>query len=275
MMLRFSQSAALPLLDLYPEVREVIDELARDIPNALGENLIALYLTGSLTYGDFDLDSSDIDYLAIMEREISDGERTELTRSHAEIGERHPTWRPRIEGSYVTRSMLSFMTPPPQGRPYFNQGAFWDPDPGYGNEWLINLYAIQESGVLLVGSPPDALIPHVNIDDVRTASHRDLFDERIPELDDPDFLPNSHHEAYVTLTLCRILHRHYNDGIASKRVAATWVQKHYGEPWQSLVARAASWRHGDELNSRDQVIAFTRFVAQQLEGKETDLPPVS
>jgi hypothetical protein len=248
----------------YPEVRAIVFGLAERIPAILGDDLVALYLTGSLTYGDFDAGSSDIDYLAIMEREITPSERAALAILHDDLGHRYPEWRERIEGSYITRNMLAFTLPPPQGRPYVNMGAFWEPDPPYGNEWLINLYAIQETGIALFGPAARNLVPPVRIEDVREASRRDLVDERLPELDDPGFLPDSHHEAYVTLTLCRILHREFNDGIASKRVAAAWVRDTYGEPWCSLVACAEAWQHGETLDSRDEVIAFTRFVADQL-----------
>ncbi len=252
------------------DVSVIVDGLSTGIPAILGGNLIALYLTGSLTYGDFDAGSSDIDYLAIMEREITPEERAALATLHTDLGLRHPVWRERIEGSYITRDMLACTLPPPRGRPYVNQGAFWDPDPPYGNEWLINLYAIQETGTALCGPNPGDLIPPVRIEDVREASRRDLTDERIPELNDPGFLPDSHHEAYVTLTLCRILHREFNDGIASKRVASAWVRETYGEPWRSLVARAEAWQHGQELDSRDDVIAFTRFVASELGIEQAD-----
>ncbi len=198
-----------------PEVQAIVDGLATGIPGILGNNLVALYLTGSLTYGDFDRGSSDVDYLAIMEREITPEERTALAILHDGIGNRYPGWRERIEGSFIPRDMLSHTLPPPNGRPYVNGGAFWDPDPPYGNEWLINLYAIQETGIALVGPEPRDLVPPVQIEDVRAANRRDLVEERIPELDDPGFLPDSHHEAYVTLTLCRILHREFHNGIAS------------------------------------------------------------
>ncbi|HYI24150.1 MAG TPA: hypothetical protein VD767_01980, partial [Thermomicrobiales bacterium] len=194
------------------EARDLVAGLATGIPAILGGNLVALYLTGSLTYGDFDAGSSDIDYLAIMEREITPVERSALARLHDDLGSRFPAWRERMEGSFVTRDMLGHVLPPPMSRPYVNQGAFWDPNPPYGNEWLINLYAIQESGIALFGPEPHDLLPPVRIEDVREASRRDLFEERLPELDDPGFLPDSHHEAYVTLTLCRILHRQFDDG---------------------------------------------------------------
>ncbi|MEZ4626197.1 MAG: hypothetical protein R2843_15715 [Thermomicrobiales bacterium] len=45
------------------DVRSILADLRDAIDRIFGERLLALYLTGSLTYGDFDPGSSDIDYL--------------------------------------------------------------------------------------------------------------------------------------------------------------------------------------------------------------------
>jgi hypothetical protein len=96
---------------------------------------------------------------------------------------------------------------------------------------------------------------------VREASLRDLQEEWLPQLDDPGFPPDAHHEAYLTLTLCRILHRAASDEVVSKREAAAWAKERLGEPWRSLIERAEGWQHGEELHDRDHVRAFLRYVA--------------
>jgi hypothetical protein len=255
----------LATLTPYDDVNAVLAILADRLPLILGEQLVGFYLTGSLTYGDFDYGSSDIDYLVVMTMEIDAAQRISLIDLHAEIGERYPVWRERIEGSYVTTSMLPNIMPPPQGRPYVNQGAFWDPDPPYGNEWLLNLYVLRECGVAILGPKPRELVGPVRIEDVREASRRDLVEDWVTRLDDPAFPPDSHHEAFVTLTLCRILHRETHDEVSSKRVAAAWVKERYGEPWRSLVERAEHWRHGEEMHAAEEVRAFIRFTRGELE----------
>jgi hypothetical protein len=247
----------------HDDVNQVLALLADGLTVILGERLVGFYLTGSLTYGDFDRGSSDIDYLVVMTREIDAVQRAALIGLHARIGERYPEWRERIEGSYVTVSMLPSILPPPQGRPYVNQGAFWDPDPPYGNEWLINLYVLRECGVAILGPEPRNLVGPVSIADVREASYRDLIEDWVTRLDDPAFPPDSHHEAFVTLTLCRILHRATHDEVASKRVAAGWVKERYGEPWRSLVERAEQWRYGEEMNAAAEIRDFIRFVSSE------------
>ena len=247
------------------DVRSILADLRDAIDRTFGKRLMALYLTESLTYGGFDSGSSDIDYLAVLTEPITDRDRSQLIAAHADIFDRHPVWRERIEGSFITRAMLDSVLPPECGRPYVNGGRFWDPDPPYGNEWLINLYAIERAGIPLIGPRVPELIPPVRIEDVRAANRRDLFEERLPTIDDPSALPDGHHEAYVTLTLCRTLHRELNDEVVSKRVAARWVIDRYGERWRPLIEAALAWQHGDEPGLRSEVIAFARFAGDALE----------
>ncbi len=251
-----------------PEVRAIVDELRRGITSALGTNLVGLYLTGSLTYGDFDPGSSDIDYLAVLRRPLAPPERDALADLHREIGEQYPAWRERIEGSYVTASMLLSVEPPAEPRPYVNGGTFWDPEPRYGNEWLINRYALQECGIALAGPAFSDLVPPVSVTDVRAASARDLVEEWLLQLDDPAFLPDSHHQAYVTLTMCRILHRHANDEVVSKRQAAVWARDRLEPRLQDLIDAALAWQHGDLLDHRDDVREFVALTGHLLSAPE-------
>jgi hypothetical protein len=246
----------------HDDVNELLARLSEGAREIAGDRLVALWLTGSLTYGDFDRGSSDIDYLAVLTDPLGPEQRQALEALHAGIATRWPEWAERIEGSWIPQDWLASIFPPADGRPYINGGAFWDPNPPYGNEWLINLYALRESGAALVGPEPPSLIPPIDMDDVRRASARDLYEEWVPKLDDAGYFASSHHQAYVTLTICRILHRAERDEVVSKRVAAAWVKSRWPEPWiVDLVDRAERWRHGEELGLAGDVrhlIAFAR-----------------
>jgi Domain of unknown function (DUF4111) len=246
------------------DVNALLGELAERVHEALGPKLFGLYLTGSLAYGGFERGSSDVDFIAVLTHAMTAGEFASVKAAHARIAERHPSWARRIEGSYVTRDMLAHVAPPPTARPYINQGAFWDPDPRYGNEWLVNLHALRARGVALIGPVPEALIAAIDIAAVREASRRDLLDEWEPKLRDDAYLANSHHQAYAVLTLCRILHRAAHDGVPTKREAAAFVKQLYGQRWAALVQAAERWRHGDTLDAAAEIKAFIRFTLQLL-----------
>lgn len=55
----------------YQEINEVLLTISNGINHILDNNLIGLYLFGSLTYGDFNLDSSDIDLVTIVNKPLS------------------------------------------------------------------------------------------------------------------------------------------------------------------------------------------------------------
>ncbi|HEV2128491.1 MAG TPA: aminoglycoside adenylyltransferase domain-containing protein [Thermomicrobiales bacterium] len=243
------------------DINAILVELTSRIGEITGEVLTGCYLTGSLTYGGFERGSSDIDYLAIMRQPMPASVRAVLEAAHAVIAQRFPEWAERIEGSYITEAMLGSLDPPPEPRPYINGGMFWDPDPRYGNEWLINLYALRSCGVALIGPDPERVIPPIAIEDVREASRRDLLEEWVPKLEDRAFFASSHQQAYVTLTICRVLHRAENDEVVSKRVAARWVRERYPDPWIiDLVDRAERWEHGQRMGDPQAARNFILYA---------------
>lgn len=249
----------------YEDVNQVLELLTVGLKRLLDKQLAGLYLTGSLTYGDFDKGSSDIDFLAILTRPLTSKQLEAVRQLHQHIGEAVPLWKSRLEGSYITTEMIKTKDRPEEARPYVNGGKVNLYK--YGNEWTINLYALQETGVAIFGSQPHEVLPSVTIEDVREASRRDLVDDWQSKLDDPNaFSPDdydgNHVKAYAVLTMCRILHRAKNDGIASKRVASEWV-KHTYKQWNSLVTKAELWQHGKEMGSDNEVKDFIRFTLKQ------------
>ena len=56
----------------------LLDEMANDFPSILENNLVGIYLWGSLTYEAFDERSSDVDCIAVTRRNIHDREFSTL-----------------------------------------------------------------------------------------------------------------------------------------------------------------------------------------------------
>ena len=249
----------------HEDVNGVLFLLARDLTATFGVDLVGLYLTGSLSYGDFDRASSDIDFLAVLASPMTGRQRSAVVEMHQRIGAAYPLWRRRIEGSYVTRAMVMRVDPPAEPRPYVNGGKLWTPDPIYGQEWILNGYALYEGGIAVVGPDPKALFRDVGYDAYRDASIRSLHEEWAPLLDDPALLADRHHQAYITLTVCRILYAARNDALASKRSASRWVKQTYGVPWRELIEKAQGWQHGSELRLAPVVQAFIEFALGQVD----------
>jgi Domain of unknown function (DUF4111) len=139
----------------------------------------------------------------------------------------------------------------------------WAPEPVYGQEWIMNLFVLHERGVALYGPPTADVFPRVSMQQMRQASLRSLFENWEPALAEDAWLDNPHYQAYLTLTLCRVLHTQKVDGVAGKREAAEWVKDTYGDAVRSTVERAEQWQVGQPLDMKDEVLDLLRFTLEE------------
>lgn len=249
----------------YEELNKVIELLSERVSSVLGENLIGLYLTGSLSYGDFVLERSDLDFQVVVKCQLSDEERDNVAQLHHSIENTYPAWAGRIEGSYVPVEFLNEILPPTPPRSWWGDGKF-HAEVLYDNQWIINQYHLYNHGVAISGPDYKTLTNPVDIEEVQKACARDLFQEWEPKIKDLKWLHDPHHQSYFVLNLCRILHTIMNRAAASKRVSAESVKKEYPE-WKSLIEEAENWKFGMEMNKREEAIAFAQFVIEKVKQK--------
>jgi hypothetical protein len=247
----------------YPDINKALSSLIQEIQKIIGNNLIGIYLMGSLTYGDFNPANSDIDLITVVKDPLSPEQLTHLKQLHLQVETEYEKWKKRIECSYVSQHMLSSITPPQNPRPYFGEGIFY-PEAPYGNEWIINQYLLYNHGIALVGPDFKTLLKPIEMKDVRKACIRDLFQEWEPKINDLEWLSNSHYQSYIVLNLCRILYTVNCREIASKKASAAWVKREFGPCWNELIKAAEDWSYGKEMNSHEEVIEFIKFVARQV-----------
>ncbi len=247
----------------YQDINDVLYFLAQGIERILGANLVGLYLTGSLSYGDCEEGRSDID-LAVILQEQGSPEDTALERQlHLDVERHYEKWARRIECSYIPLNMLQDILPPKSPRPYAGGGTFY-PEAPYGNEWLINQYFLHKDSIALMGPDFKTLIKPVHIADVQEACIRDLHEEWEPKITDPAYLQDSHQQSYVVLNLCRILHTVMCNDAVSKRVAASWVEREYPQ-WRDLIEAAENWHYGVKMDREGEVIEFIRFAITRVQ----------
>jgi hypothetical protein len=246
----------------YKDINKVLSSLTTGMTHILGKNLVGVYLTGSLSYGDFNPDNSDIDLVAIVNDPLSPEQLEALKTMHLHVEATTEKWAKRIECSYVPLDMLESIQPPKTPRPYLGEGTFYAEAP-YGNEWIINQYLLYNHGIPLLGPDFKTLVKPINIEDVRAACIRDLFEEWEPKMTDPTYLNNSHYQSYVVLNLCRILYTVVCHSTLSKKASASWVKSEFDPQWNTLIQTAEDWSYGKEMNLKEEVIEFIQFVATE------------
>jgi len=256
-------------LTTYSDVEDLVTHFTRAVIQELRENLVGLYLTGSLSYDAFEYRSSDIDLTAIVQRPVSETELSSLLRLHREMEQRFPEWSKRLDCTYTPVQMLPRVLPPKEGRPWY-WGGTGELYAGahYGNEWIINRYFLHNHGITLHGPKFSELAGPVDILEVQKACVRDLFVEWRPKASDEEWLASYEYWAYFILNLCRILYTVSCATASSKQIAARWVQETYGDEWADLVGAALQWGYGVEFEPKDEALGFLNFVVSEVCGTD-------
>lgn len=247
----------------YEDINEILLSLTTGMVHILGENLEGVYLSGSLSYGDFNPENSDIDLLTLLKTPASQEKLEALKQMHLHVERDNEKWAKRIECSYISLDMLESTQLPKTPRPYIGEGIFYTEAP-YGNEWIINQYLLYQHGIALTGPDFKTLVKPIPIEEVREACIRDLFEEWQPKINDPTYLKNSHYQSYVVLNMCRILYTVFRHSTATKKASAAWVKRKFGPRWNKLIETAESWHYGKEMDLEEEAIEFIKFVVDKV-----------
>jgi predicted nucleotidyltransferase len=224
----------------------VVQTIQQQLPPLLTHTLVGIYCYGSLVWGDFDPDISDIDLLVVLQQDVDKELFDTLDAFHQTLEAQFPDWAGRIEIAYISftaletfktqRSPISVVSP---GEPFNTKDA--------GLDWLINWYTIRAQSIVVYGPAAEDIIPAISIEEFRTAV-RDQIGEWVDwVVHTRDSRP---YQAYAILTMCRALYAAQTGQQRSKMQAANWAIEHH--PTQTeRITNALRWRerHRDHVDN--------------------------
>jgi predicted nucleotidyltransferase len=84
----------------YSDVNAVLHDFEARLQALLGSHFRGMYLCGSLALGDFNPNSSDIDFVVVTEGVISDDLFLALREMHTQFDESLSPWAAKVEAVY-------------------------------------------------------------------------------------------------------------------------------------------------------------------------------
>ena len=249
---------------IFPDVNEVLNLLNSSAKQILGDQFIGMYLYGSLSSGDFNPATSDIDFLVVTKDALSQQTITKLEAMHKQTWATSLKRAGKLEGAYVPRELIRRHNPHGTPCPVVNEGKFYVE--GLGSDWIIQRHVIREQGVVLAGPDPGTLIDPVSPEDIRTAVMGILNEWWFPMLEDPSWLRDHEREyrAFAVITMCRVLHALEFGTIVSKPKAIEWARNKLDDPWRQLIDKSAAVsQHKEEDILLDKTLDFLRFTREQ------------
>ena len=235
-----------------------VADLAALLDREFGDGLLGLYLFGSLAAGGFVEGRSDIDLLAVLERDVDEERLERLERLHAAFVAEHPDWIERVEVGYVSRDVLRTLADEPSrtiavispGEPLNIKEFDWG--------WALNWHGACSQVEVVRGPQPLELGPAISPDSFRRAVAEELrgWPEgvRRPSV---AYLPA--HQGYIVVTVCRALYTLETGQQTTKEAAAAWAAARYPE-WAAFITDALAAYRADLAERHAATIAFVDFA---------------
>ncbi len=231
----------------YPELREVLNIFVEEIAAELGENLIGIYLVGSIASGDFDADS-DVDFLVVTNRELTEADMKPLQKIQVKIHDIDCYPAKHLEGSYISIADLNDWRIVGQRKLfYFDNGSTTYEQSTHDNQWHVR-WILRERGITLIGQEPNAIVQAIPLNELRNEIKATMLQvQRLfeDEIDRPlSFFNSRFGQSFVVLTYCRMLHALHTESIQSKRAGMQWAKQFVDPSWVKLIDQAWHEREG-------------------------------
>lgn len=250
------------------DLSDLLQAIARDFPLVLRENLVGIYLWGSLTYDAFDETCSDVDFIVVTQRDLDHREFSELDNWFKEAAQRN-RWVKRIDMRFVIDG--EFLEKTSRCCGFYHHTGKLVRTGSDGNPIIcIN---IGQSGITLWGKDTKLITPQVSEQILNEGLLLELnylkegLASRIGERSDQAFVYN----AYAVLTACRILYSAHHRTLVSKDQAVSWTMQSVPPIWLPVIHAAKQNRLKNRgattPQSEEDAIRFVDFIASEVDDK--------
>lgn len=211
------------MLDKYPTVKKFIQSISLDFQEIFGDNLVAIYVTGSLTTDSYIEGLSDIDMIVVINEKTSPDELENL-KIWAENLPENDSLSSVLDISMVQRKNIVFgNSVPEEALEFYNKEINYAKN-ALGNSPIV-WDQILKNGITVFGPNPQEILTMVPWEKILEALKSELttIEDRIDtHFEDIKF------RYYVIATLCRILYTIETKSYTSKEEALYWYRDSYG-----------------------------------------------
>ena len=265
----------------YPALRDVLHVFVDEIAAELGENLVGIYLVGSIASGDFDADS-DVDFLVVTNRELTETDMKRLQAIQVKVHAMDSYPAKHLEGSHISIADLNDSSiVGHKNLYYFDNGSTTYEESTHDNQWHVR-WILKERGITLIGQKPETILHVIPqnelLNEIKTAMRqvKGLFEV---EINRPlSFFNSRFGQSFTVLTYCRMLHTLHTGTVQSKQAGAKWAKEFIDPRWVNLIDRAWKEREGVRFGVKigqpadatllDETLEFIKYASAQMDNIE-------
>jgi hypothetical protein len=247
------------------DLSELLQDVTTDFPALLGENLVGVYLWGSLTYEAFDETCSDVDCIVVTRRDLDAREFAALDAWFTNTGRRN-RWVQRVDMRFVIDGEFLDKNSRCCGFYHYTGKLVRHASDGNPIIWIN----IAQCGITLCGKDAQLIAPRVSDECLNAALLLELnylregLSSRVRDRSAQAFVYN----AYAVLTACRILYSAYHGTLVSKEQASSWALQTAPAKWHRVIrdARENRLRNAGSTTAQleEDAARFVEFVAGEV-----------
>lgn len=224
------------------KVREIVFALRDGLNDTLREKLLGLYLYGSLAYGCFNPETSDIDFMVVLSVPLTSEEEQKIAELHERLG-RDPEYGKRLEGTYMTEVQVKVESSSPEFLYYVDGKEFVKAKEGQGEpDFPMHRQHLYEEGIKVVGYEPRKFFLPVRWEILEPSLRQELPFIREQFNDNP---------VYAVLNLCRVVRAYETRKLSSKKQGGEWGLQNLPSRFHKMIQAALEvyiYRQTDEQN---------------------------
>lgn len=237
------------------ESQELLDKLVEYSCNIFGNNLVGIYLHGSMAMGCFNPMKSDVDILVIVEEAVTDVQKKMFMEVIVTLNDSAPA--KGIEMSLVrSKYCKNFVYPTPFDLHFSVMHLNWyknNPEEyikkmnGTDPDLAAHFVITKNRGIVLYGKAISEVFVEIPIEAYLDSIKRDIMGSEAEVITNP---------IYILLNLCRVLAYVQDRLVLSKKEGGEWGLKNIDGKYQGLIKEALICYTSDQNMTLDHSLAL-------------------
>jgi len=254
------------------DYQTILNKIKESYVEILGNNLVGLYVHGSIAFNCFNWAKSDIDYIAVVDETVGIETKLELMKSTVELNKTAP--QKGLEMSVVLkRYCLDFIYPTPFELHFsnmhlnrYNTGPreYCEAMNGDDEDLAAHFTVIKAVGIVLYGADINNVFGDIPRDYYLDSLKYDIENANDSIIANGGIIENP---VYIILNLCRVL-AYVNDGlILSKEQGGKWGLANTDSRFGELIISALNSYTSDNTMAFDKDNEKARLFCDYMRNK--------
>lgn len=248
------------------EIKVILDKIVENFKNILQDNLIGIYLHGSLAMGCFNPKSGDIDFLVIVNNKLDIETKKKIISIIFRLSKTKHVPPKGFEFSVILKKYLkNFVFPTPFELHYsitwnkaYESGEFNYTKQNKDPDLAAHITVTLNRGIYLYGKPIREVFHPIPEEYYIRSILYDLEDIQTTIQKDP---------VYGILNLCRVLYYIKEKMISSKDEAGVWALENLPERFRNVAKKALSLYGGTTEKvtwDKKELIEFSNYMMDMI-----------